>query len=126
GTDLIAQLKVGMLRVATVVDLSGVSDLRMLDGDAQHGFRIGAAVTARTLERDSRLRAVLPSLSESGALVGSIQIRNLATLGGNICNAAPSADIAPPLIALDAEAVIARSGGRPEGAMGAVVQGGRA
>ena len=112
GTDLIAQLKVGMLRVATVVDLSGVSDLRALDGDAQHGFRIGAAVTARTLERDSRLRAAVPSLSESGALVGSIQIRNLATLGGNICNAAPSADMAPPLIALDAEAVIAGSGGR--------------
>src|SRR5262245_7352407 len=101
-----------MLRVATVVDLSGVSDLRMLEGDAQRGFRIGAAVTARTLERDAGLRAALPSLSESGALVGSIQIRNLATLGGNVCNAAPSADMAPPLIALDAEAVIAGPGGR--------------
>jgi carbon-monoxide dehydrogenase medium subunit len=112
GTDLIAQLKVGMLKVATVVDLSGVADLRVLEGDAQRGFRIGAAVTARTLERDARLRAALPSLSESGALVGSIQIRNLATLGGNICNAAPSADMAPPLIALDAEAVIVGAGGR--------------
>ena len=112
GTDLIAQLKVGMLNVATVVDLSAVSDLRMLDGDAQSGFRIGAAVTARTLERDPRLRAALPSLSESGALVGSIQIRNLATLGGNVCNAAPSADMAPPLVALDADAVIAGSSGR--------------
>ena len=112
GTDLVAQLKVGMLDVATVVDLSGISDLRALDGDAQRGFRIGAAVTARTLERDPRLRAALPSLSESGALVGSIQIRNLATLGGNICNAAPSADMAPPLLALDAEAVIVGSGGR--------------
>jgi carbon-monoxide dehydrogenase medium subunit len=112
GTDLIAQLKVGMLNVATVVDLSGVADLRVLDGDAQRGFRIGAAVTARTLERDARLRAALPSLSESGALVGSIQIRNLATLGGNVCNAAPSADMAPPLLALEAEAVIVGAGGR--------------
>ena len=112
GTDLIAQLKVGMLKVATVVDLSGVADLKTLEGDAGRGFRIGAAVTARALERDATLRAALPSLSESGALVGSIQIRNLATLGGNICNAAPSADMAPPLVALDAEAVIAGPGGR--------------
>ena len=112
GTDLIAQLKVGMLKVAAVVDLSGVAELRVLEGDAQRGFRIGGAVTARTLERDARLRAALPSLSESGALVGSIQIRNLATLGGNVCNAAPSADMAPPLMALEAEAVIAGPGGR--------------
>src|SRR5262249_54641746 len=112
GTDLIAQLKVGMAKVATVVDLSGIAELRVLEGDAQRGFRIGAAVTARALERDVTLRAALPSLSESGALVGSIQIRNLATLGGNICNAAPSADMAPPLVALDAEAVIAGAGGR--------------
>ena len=112
GTDLIAQLKVGMLKVAIVVDLSGVADLRVLDGDAQRGFRIGAGVTARTLERDRALRASLPALSESGALVGSIQIRNLATLGGNVCNAAPSADMAPPLIALDAEAVVAGPAGR--------------
>jgi carbon-monoxide dehydrogenase medium subunit len=101
-----------MLKLATVIDLSGVAQLRVLDGDAQRGFRIGAAVTARTLEQDARLRAALPSLSESGALVGSIQIRNLATLGGNICNAAPSADMAPPLIALDAEAVIAGAAGQ--------------
>ena len=112
GTDLIAQLKVGMVKLTTVIDLSGVAELRVLDGDAQRGFRIGAAVTARTLEQEARVRAALPSLAESGALVGSIQIRNLATLGGNICNAAPSADMAPPLIALDAEAVIAGAGGR--------------
>jgi aerobic carbon-monoxide dehydrogenase medium subunit len=112
GTDLIAQLKVGMVELATVIDLSGVAELRVLDGDTQRGFRIGAAVTARTLEQDTRLRAALPSLSESGALVGSIQIRNLATLGGNVCNAAPSADMAPPLLALDADAVIAGAGGR--------------
>jgi len=123
GTDLIAQLKVGMLTLATVVDLSGVADLRVLDGDRERGFRIGAAVTARTLEQDARLRAALPSLSESGALVGSIQIRNLATLGGNICNAAPSADMAPPLIALDAEAVIAGAAGRRRVPMAAFFKG---
>jgi aerobic carbon-monoxide dehydrogenase medium subunit len=64
-------------------------------------------VTARQLERDPRIQSAYRSLAESGALVGSIQVRNLATVGGNICNAAPSADMAPPLVALDAEAVIA-------------------
>ena len=123
GTDLIAQLKVGMIKVATVVDLSGVRELRVLEGDAQRGFRIGAAVTARTLELDARLRASLSSLSESGALVGSIQIRNLATLGGNVCNAAPSADMAPPLMALDAEAVIVGPNGRRKVAMASFFEG---
>jgi CO/xanthine dehydrogenase FAD-binding subunit len=106
GTDLLPQMKNGLLRPATVVDLSGVAALRALEADAK-GLRVGAAVTARTLERDARVRGPYASLADSGALVGSIQVRNLATLGGNICNAAPSADMAPPLLALDAEAVIA-------------------
>jgi carbon-monoxide dehydrogenase medium subunit len=75
-------------------------------------LRLGAAVAARQIERDARLSKAFPSLVESAALVGSIQIRNLATVGGNLCNAAPSADMAPPLIALEAEAVIAGPKGR--------------
>ncbi len=71
------------------------------------GLRVGAAVTARTLERDPGVAREYAALAESAALVGSVQIRNLATLGGNLCNAAPSADMAPPLLALEAEAVIA-------------------
>jgi CO/xanthine dehydrogenase FAD-binding subunit len=107
GTDLLPQLKNAMLRAGCVVDLSGVGQLRQLARAAGAGLRIGAAVTARTLERDPGVRAAYPAIAESGALVGSVQIRNLATLGGNLCNAAPSADMAPPLLALDAEAVIA-------------------
>ncbi len=107
GTDLLVQLKNGMLRTGCVVDLSGVSQLRQLARANGSGLRIGAAVTARTLERDPGVKAAYPAISESGALVGSVQVRNLATLGGNLCNAAPSADMAPPLLALDAEAVIA-------------------
>jgi CO/xanthine dehydrogenase FAD-binding subunit len=105
GTDLLPQMKNGLLKPACVIDLSGVASARALQSDAR-GLRIGAAVAARTLERDATARATYTSLAESGALVGSVQIRNLATLGGNLCNAAPSADMAPPLLALDAEAVI--------------------
>jgi carbon-monoxide dehydrogenase medium subunit len=107
GTDLLPQLKNGMLRTACVVDLTGVKELRQLARGNGSGLRIGAAVTARTLEKDPAVSAAYPAIAESGALVGSVQIRNLATLGGNLCNAAPSADMAPPLLALDAEAVIA-------------------
>ena len=111
GTDLLPQLKNGLARPALVVDLSGVPALRALEAGAG-GLRVGAAVTARTLERDVRVRSGYTALSESGALVGSVQVRNLATLGGNLCNAAPSADMAPPLLALEAEAVIAGPKGR--------------
>jgi carbon-monoxide dehydrogenase medium subunit len=105
GTDLLPQLKNGLLKPACVVDLSGVERIHALQADAA-GLRVGAAVSARTLERDATTRTTYTSLAESGALVGSVQVRNLATLGGNLCNAAPSADMAPPLLALDAEAVI--------------------
>src|SRR5712691_1984855 len=106
GTDLLPQLKNGLLKPARVIDLSGVARLRAIEPADGQGLRIGSAVTARTLELDKIVRARYLSLAESGALVGSVQVRNLATLGGNLCNAAPSADMAPPLLALDAEAVI--------------------
>jgi carbon-monoxide dehydrogenase medium subunit len=112
GTDLLPQMKNGLLKPARVIDLSGVAELRVLAADDGRGLRVGAAVTARRLELDPRVRSAYPALAESGALVGSIQVRNLATVGGNLCNAAPSADMAPPLVALDAEAVIAGPGGR--------------
>jgi carbon-monoxide dehydrogenase medium subunit len=106
GTDLLPQLKNGLLKPARVIDLSGVARLRTIEAGNGKGLRVGSAVTARTLELDRAVRASYLSLAESGALVGSVQVRNLATLGGNICNAAPSADMAPPLLALEAEAVI--------------------
>jgi CO/xanthine dehydrogenase FAD-binding subunit len=112
GTDLLPQLKNGLLKPPCVVDLSGVSALRTLAGVNGHGLRIGAGVTARTLELDAHVRSIYPAVAEGAALIGSVQIRNLATVGGNLCNAAPSADMAPPLLALDAEAVIAGPSGQ--------------
>src|SRR5207249_4700 len=89
-----------------------VAELRAMHEIDGGGLRIGAGVTARELEVHPRVRSRYPSLAESAALVGSVQVRNLATLGGNLCNAAPSADMAPPLVALEAEAVVASGGGR--------------
>jgi aerobic carbon-monoxide dehydrogenase medium subunit len=106
GTDLLPLLKNGLLKLPCVVDLSGIPALRLLERGNGRGLRIGASVTARAIERDPHIQSAYPALAESGALVGSVQIRNLATVGGNLCNAAPSADMAPPLLALDAEAII--------------------
>ena len=112
GTDLLPQLKNSLLRPACVIDLTGVSLLQRFERTEGGGLRIGASVTARALERDPGVRTDYPALAESAALIGSIQVRNLATVGGNLCNAAPSADMAPPLLALDAEAVIGGPVGR--------------
>jgi carbon-monoxide dehydrogenase medium subunit len=111
GTDLLPQLKNGLLQPRCVVDLSRIVRLRTLDHGGGGGLSLGAAVTARELERDRGVQARYPALAESGALIGSVQVRNLATVGGNLCNAAPSADMAPPLLALEADAVIAGHGG---------------
>jgi carbon-monoxide dehydrogenase medium subunit len=112
GTDLLPQLKNGVLRPAWVMDLSRLAPLRVLEARNGHDLRIGAAVTARELEVHPGVRASALALAESAALVGSLQVRHLATVGGNLCNAAPSADMAPPLLALEAEAVIAGPGGQ--------------
>ena len=112
GTDLVPQLKNGLLKPPCVVDLSGIAVLRTLARVDGHGLRIGASVPARAIELDPHVRSTYPALAEAGALIGSVQIRNLATVGGNLCNAAPSADIAPPLLALDAEAVIVGPSGQ--------------
>ena len=112
GTDLLPQMKNGLVKPTAVIDLSGVADLRVLRREDGAGLRVGASVAAREIELDPYTRSAYPALAESGALVGSVQIRNLATVGGNLCNAAPSADMAPPLLALEAEAIIAGPRGR--------------
>jgi carbon-monoxide dehydrogenase medium subunit len=105
GTDLLPQMKNGVLKPALVVDLSGIARLRQVQNG--NGLRIGAGVTARELEVSPAARGAYLAIAESAALVGSLQVRNLATIGGNLCNAAPSADMAPPLLALEAQAVVA-------------------
>ena len=112
GTDLLPQMKNGLVKPTAVIDLSGVADLRVLRREDGAGLRVGASVAAREIELDPYTRSAYAALAESGALVGSVQIRNLATVGGNLCNAAPSADMAPPLLALEAEAIIAGPRGR--------------
>jgi len=107
GTDLLPQMKNGLVKPRRVVDLSAVPELKVMEVGADGGLRVGAGVAARALELSGPVQTGFTALAEGAAVVGSFQIRNLATLGGNLANAAPSADMAPPLLALDAECVIA-------------------
>jgi len=107
GTDLLPQMKTGMLSVRKVVDLSALPELKVIEQQPDGRLRVGAAVAARTLEQTPLISKDFAALAEGASVVGSFQIRNLATLGGNMANAAPSADMAPPLLALDAELLIA-------------------
>ena len=95
-----------------MIDLSGVPELHVLETSADGSLRVGAAVSARQLELAPAVLSDFRALADSAAVVGSVQVRNLATLGGNLCNAAPSADMAPPVMVLDAEAVITGPNGQ--------------
>jgi carbon-monoxide dehydrogenase medium subunit len=89
-----------------VVDLKKISPLRVIREESDGSLRIGALVTMRELETSTLIRNRYPFLAQSAAEVGSVQIRNRATVGGNVANATPSADVAPALLVLDAEARI--------------------
>ena len=110
GTDLLPQVHGGRIGDIILVDVSDVPELQGIrpDGDV---LRIGAATKLADIVRSPFLTGGLRVLADSAAQVGSVQIRHLATLGGNLCNASPSADTAPALLALDAVAAIVSPAG---------------
>jgi CO/xanthine dehydrogenase FAD-binding subunit len=104
GTDLVIAIKEKGLIPKYVVDLKRIPGLSGIRENADGSIAIGALTTMRELETASLITGKYPFLAQSAAEVGSIQIRNRATVGGNMANATPSADVAPSLIALDATA----------------------
>jgi len=112
GTDLLPQMKNGLVKPVKVVDLSGIADLQRLEVDGGGALHIGSAVSARVVELSPLVRDGFLGVAEGAGVIGSYQVRNLATVGGNVCNAAPSADVSPPLVALDAVVVIAGPDGQ--------------
>jgi carbon-monoxide dehydrogenase medium subunit len=112
GTDLLPQMKNGLVKPARVVDLSGISALKKLEIGSDGALHIGAAVTARDVELSGIVRDGFAGVAEGAGVIGSFQVRNLATVGGNVCNAAPSADVSPPLVAMDAVVVVAGPDGQ--------------
>jgi len=107
GTDLAVQMKHGQTCPALMVDLKRIPALNRLEWSEGEGLHIGTTVALSKLTSFPPLVERFGILAQACSLIGSIQIRNRATMGGNICNAAPSADTAPPLLCLGAKAVVA-------------------
>jgi aerobic carbon-monoxide dehydrogenase medium subunit len=102
GTDLLTALKERWERPAYVISLGAIPGLSYITYDDADGLRIGAGATVRQVETSSIVRKLYPVLALAAATLASIQIRNLATVAGNICRASPSADMPPALLALGA------------------------
>jgi len=111
GTDLIIAIKEKGLAPKYVVDLKRVPNLSGIREEADGSLTIRALTTMREVEISPLIRKRFPFLAQSAAEVGSIQIRNRATVGGNMANATPSADVAPSLLVLEARAKIAGASG---------------
>lgn len=115
GTDIVIQMKEAATRFPypkALVNLLGVPELRGVDFDPDHGLRLGATATMTDIAGSAEVRDKYAAVAEGAGIVGSVQTMNMATVGGNLCNAAPSADTAPPLLAFDAEVLVAGPGGR--------------
>ena len=110
GTNLIIDLRGGACEARNLVDLTQVKELDYVR-EADGRIRIGAMTHHSDLVASDLIKSKAPLLSEAANLVGSVQIRNLGTVGGNVCNASPGADTATPLLSLGAEAKIVSSEG---------------
>jgi carbon-monoxide dehydrogenase medium subunit len=111
GTDLVIRLRDGSLRLETVVDVKRIPELRPGIREADGRLVVGATTVMTDLAEDERVRRDFAALAEAAAVVGSVQIRNRATLAGNICNASPAADTAPSLLVFGADVVAVGPGG---------------
>jgi len=113
GTDVVLRQRQGQgAHPRALVDLKRIRGAASLKLDQRGALTLGPAVTMAQLEREPEVAARFAALAQGAALVGSPQIRNRATVVGNVCNAAPSADTAPGLIALRARARILGPDGR--------------
>lgn len=111
GTDLIIRLRDGTLTPGVVVDLKRIPELRPAIDERDGRLIISSGTVMSDLVESDRVRRSFPALVEAAAVVGAVQIRNRATLAGNICNASPAADTSPPLLVYDAVVVAAGAAG---------------
>jgi len=102
GTDLIVQMRKRQIRPQYMINLGFITDLDYINYSEKEGLKIGALTTIRALEKSTELKQQYPVISQAAGQLASVAIRNVATVGGNLCNAAPSADMAPALIGLSA------------------------
>ncbi len=122
GTDLLIQMRTGRIQPELLVDIKAVPELgEIVAGNG--GYRIGAAVTGMQLIEHADFAKRWPGVVDGVRLIGSLQVKGRATVGGNLCNASPAADSVPALIAAGAVARIVGPHGAREAAVETVVVG---
>jgi carbon-monoxide dehydrogenase medium subunit len=104
GTDVMVKIRNTRKAPEVLISLRGLKDLCYIRKNG--GYHIGALATHMMLEQSDLVQKELTALYEGSSRIGSVQVRNVATIAGNICNAAPSADTAGPLLALDAQVLL--------------------
>ena len=109
GTDVMMQYARHELAPVAFVHIEGIEELAGVRRDGL--MRMGALVTHRRLAEDAAIRTSNPALADAAATVGGWQTQSVGTLGGNVCNASPAADTAPPLLVADATVELQRRGG---------------
>ena len=110
GTDLVMDLRIGRYKPRNIVDISNIRELDYIvdEGDK---IRIGALTKLQEILESPIVKTKAPVLAEAIYQMASWQIRNIATIGGNLCNASPAADTAPPLMVLEAQLKLASKTG---------------
>jgi hypothetical protein len=113
GTDVIVQMETELIEPALLVDIKKIRETRQIVSE-NGGFRVGAAVPGMAIVEHAALCKAWPGVIDGVKLIGSIQIKGRATVGGNLCNASPAADSVPALVAAGAVARIAGAKGMRE------------
>jgi len=111
GTDLLVQMRGEFVDPDLVVDIKNIPEMRAIAVE-NNRYRVGAAVTGIELMEHEGFNATWPGVVDGVGLIGSIQVRGRATMGGNLCNASPAADSVPALIAAGAVASVVGPAGR--------------
>ena len=122
GSDLLVQMRSGRVEPALIVDVKGIPEMTTISAE-QGGFRIGAAVSCMNVIEHAAFTKTWPGVSEAIALIGSIQVKGRASVGGNLCNGSPAADSVPALIAAGATVTIAGPQGRREARVEDIITG---
>jgi carbon-monoxide dehydrogenase medium subunit len=114
GTDLLPRMRRGLIAPNHIVNIKKIRGLNSIIEEGENGLRIGALITLSELAGNPVIRDQFPMIRTAANSIGSLQVRNLATLGGNLCNAAPSADMAPALLVMESTVKIAGLKGQRE------------
>ena len=111
GTDILIQMRAAVVKPELLVNVKGIDEMTSVKIE-NGGYRFGAAVPCMSLVENKEFASTWPGVIDGVNLVGSVQVRGRASVGGNLCNASPAADTVPAMIAAGAVATVVGPNGR--------------